>query len=266
MTTDASWVGAMPEIYDRCLGPALFEPFAARVAAAAASYSPARLLEIAAGTGIGTAELARAMPTADILATDLNPAMVAWASQHVAGVSWAVADAQSLSFPDASFDVVICQFGVMFFPDRPAAFAEAARVLAPGGTMLLTVWGPLEASDFPAALVASLADVLPEDSPTFVARVPHGYADPERIRQDLRAGGLEAERIEELSLRGASPSARELARGFCLGTPLRFELDARGSLVDLSDAIADRMTIRLGEGPIQGDLMAYLITAHRSAD
>jgi SAM-dependent methyltransferase len=203
MSTDASWVEAMPEIYDRCLGPALFEPFAARVGAAAAAYSPARVLEIAAGTGIGTAELVRAAPAAHITATDLNPAMAAWGAQHVPGATWAVADAQSLHFPDASFDLVICQFGAMFFPDRPAAFAEAARVLAPAGSMLLTVWGPLARSDFPAALTASLAVVLPEDPPTFVARIPHGYADPERIRQDLRAGGLEA---------GPSRSSRCAAR------------------------------------------------------
>lgn len=76
--------------------------------------------------------------------------------------------------------MIVCQFGAMFFPDKPAAYAEAARVLAPGGTLLLTVWDTVETSDFPAALVASLAAVLPENPPDFVARVPHGYADPDR--------------------------------------------------------------------------------------
>jgi len=129
----------MPEVYDRCLGPALFAPLAARVAAEAQALAPRRVLELAAGTGILTAELVRALPAAEITATDLSPAMVGWAADRVAGPRWLQADAQQLDLPDADFDLVVCQFGVMFFPDKMAAFAEAARVLAPGGTLLFTV-------------------------------------------------------------------------------------------------------------------------------
>ncbi len=263
MSADASWVESMPEIYHRCLGPALFAPFAVRLAELAATLAPARVLELAAGTGIATAELVRLLPAAEITATDLNPSMVSWAAGWVSGPTWSQADAQHLELPDGGFDLVVCQFGAMFFPDKPAAFAETARVLAPAGTFLLTVWDEVQASHFPAALVASLAAVLPEDPPGFIVETPHGYADPDRIASDLAAGGLRADSIERLVLPGTAPSARVLTEGFCLGTPLRFGLEQRGSLPELTDALGREMTSRLGDGPVHGDLAAYLVTATR---
>jgi SAM-dependent methyltransferase len=250
----------MPEVYDRALGPALFAPFAAHLAALTAAIAPRRLLELAAGTGIATAHLVKALPGCAITATDLNAAMVAWASAKVPGPIWAEADAQSLGFPDGSFDAVVSQFGVMFFPDKPAAFAETARVLNPGGRMVFSVWDVVESSPFPAAMVDSL-NALMVDAPSFIVRVPHGYADPARIAVDLRAGGLEPESIDRLVLRGSAPSARTLAEGFCLGTPLRFALQERGPLDELTEALAEQMTARLGPGPVTGDLAAFVVTA-----
>jgi SAM-dependent methyltransferase len=253
----------MPETYDRRLGPALFAPFAVHLGAMAAALSPHRVLELAAGTGIATAELVRVLPEAVITATDLNPAMVSWAAEHVAGATWLPADAQHLDLPDSAYDLVVCQFGVMFFPDKPAAFAEAARVLEPTGTMVFTVWDAVAASPFPAAMVASLAAVLPEDPPSFIVRVPHGYADPAQIARDVEAGGLQPVSIERVVLRGQASSAQSLAEGFCLGTPLRFALEQRGPLDELTRSLADEMTARLGDGPIEGDLAAFVVTARR---
>ncbi len=259
--TDESWVESMPEIYDRCLGPAMFVPWAARVAAATAALSPRRVLELAAGTGILTAALVEAVPSADIVATDLNPAMVSYAAARVPGATYAVADAQTLDYSDSAFDVVVCQFGVMFFRDKPAAYAKAARVLAPGGTFLFTVWDAVETSTLAAALVQSLAVVLPVDPPDFVVRVPHGYGDITLIKGDLAAGGLTAIGIERLVPRGRAPSAGEVARGFCYGTPLRFVLEKRGDLDALAAAVGEEMTARLGDGPVDGELAGFLVTA-----
>jgi SAM-dependent methyltransferase len=262
--TDASWNDDMPEVYDRALGPVQFAPFAVHLAALAAALKPHRILELAAGTGIGTTELVRAIPGAHIVATDLNPAMVSWASERVTGASWLPADAQALDFPDASFDLVVCEFGVMFFPDRPGAFAEAARVLAPGGTMLFTAWD-VTPTDFHVALTQSLKAVLPDDTPDFLVRVVQSYRDPDLMRSDLRAGGLQPDSIERCVLRGRATSARQVVEGFCLGTPLRFALRERGDLDALTKALAADMTTRRGDGPLEGDLAAFVVAAHKPA-
>lgn len=263
MVDDSSWVETMPEIYDRYLGPALFAPFAAHLAELAARYSPRSVGELAAGSGVLTSELVRALPDARITATDLNPAMVAWGERRVSAAMWLIADAQALDFPDAAFDLIACQFGVMFFPDRAGAFAQAARVLRPGGVYLFAVWDTVESSTFPSALTAALADVLPDGSPNFVARVPHGYHDREQIRADVEAGGLLVESIERVVLPGSCPSAEDLARGFCLGTPLRFALQEHGDLVHLTDAVIENMVGRLGTGPVAGELTALVVTARQ---
>jgi len=260
MSTDARWLATMPEVYDRCLGPALFAPFAAHVAAEAAALAPRRVLELAAGTGILTAELVAALPTADITATDVNPAMMAVGQARAPGPTWRQADAQQLDLPDNSFDLVACQFGLMFFPDKPAAFAETARVLAPGGSLLYTVWDAAETSDFAGAMVQSLRAVLPEDPPEFIVRGPHGYHDPDQLAADLRAGGVVDGRVEPLVLRGATASAQVITEGFCLGTPLRFELAERGPLDELTGRLQQEMVSRLGSGPVTGDLGALLVT------
>jgi len=260
MRTDSEWNAAMPEVYDECLGPALFAPFAEHTAAAAARLAPDRVLEIAAGTGILTAELARALPAAEITATDLNSAMVARGAERVPGPAWVQADAQHLELPAGRFDLVACQFGAMFFPDKPAAFAEMARVLRPGGTVLLSSWDDVTTSELPAAMQASLHAVLP-DPPDFIVRTPHGYTDPDRIAADLAAGGLVEVGIERVVLLGRPVPPSVVARGFCLGTPLRFQLAERGSLPELTERLQQEMTARLGSGPVSGELAAFLVTA-----
>ena len=217
---------------------------------------------MAAGTGIATRELVRALPGAAVVATDLNPAMVSWARERVPGATWSVADAQHLDLAPASFDLVVCQFGVMFFPDRRQAYAEAARVLVPGGTLLFAVWDAVELSPFPHALMQSLAAMLPEDPPSFVVRVPHGYAEVGRIREDLEAAGLVVDAVDRVVLDGRAASAGTLAEGFCLGSPLRFELAERGDLAELQQAVAEQMTLRLGPGLVEGDLAALVVLAH----
>jgi SAM-dependent methyltransferase len=263
MTGEASWLDSMPEIYDRCLGPALFAPFAERLAKIVAARAPQSVLEVAAGTGILTAELVRTLPNAQITATDLNPAMVSWAARRVSGPTWLAADAQRLEFLDASFDVVVCQFGAMFFPDKPKAFAELARVLRPGGVLLFTVWDRVDTMDFAAAFVAGLAELIPDDPPDFLARIPHGYHDPDQVQLDVAAGGLVVESIDRLVLRGAAPSARVIAEGFCCGTPLRFELQARGDLDEFTHDLTEQMTLRLGAGPVESDLAGYVVSARQ---
>ncbi|MEP6969890.1 MAG: class I SAM-dependent methyltransferase, partial [Betaproteobacteria bacterium] len=164
--SDRTFAGSIPQFYERYMVPLIFEPYAADLAARAAQYRPSRVLEIAAGTGVVTRQLARVLePGADIVATDLNPAML----EHAASigtsrpVSWQVADAQQLPFPDTAFDVVVCQFGTMFFPDKPGAFAQARRVLRPGGTLIFNVWDHIEHNAFAQTVTDTLALEFPND-------------------------------------------------------------------------------------------------------
>ena len=253
----------MPERYDACLGPALFAPYAQHVADLAATWSPRRVLEIAAGTGIGTAALVAALPGAQITATDLNAAMVAWAAERVRGATWEQADAQDLGLEPGSFDLVVCQFGAMFFPDRPGAYAQMRAVLAPGGRVLLTIWDTVEGSELTLALVGCLREVFPEDPPMFVVRTPHGYADPDQITADVEAGGLTDVRVDRVVLQGLPTTAAVFVQGFCEGTPLRFELDKRGDLSALAAQLTDLLVARVGSEPVSGSLAAYVVTARR---
>ena len=252
MTGDTAWLDEMPEIYDRCLGPAVFEPYARHVAPLVAELAPTSLLELAAGTGIVTRELVHAIPDAVITATDLNPAMVEWAGARVPEARWQVADAQDLSFPDATFDAVVCQFGAMFLPDRPHAFGEVARVLKPGGTFLFTAWDGLQYSELPALFQQAVARAVDGPEPDFLPRIPHGYADPDRIRDDVSAGGLDLASLERVVLRGRAASAAHLAEGFCCGTPLRFQLAEAGDPMQIAERVGADLTSQLGSGPVEG--------------
>ncbi len=264
-SADTSWLESMPEVYDRCLGLAVFAPFAAELSLRAAAVPHARVLELAAGTGIVTAGLVEALPGAEITATDLNQAMVTYASQRTPGPKWEVADAQSLTYADDSFDLVICQFGVMFLPDRIGAYRGVRRVLAPGGSFIFNVWDTLETHEVESAVIDVMAELFPHDPPDFLRRVPHGYADPARLRADVQAAGLVVADLDRVELTGKAPSAAVLAEGYCLGTPLRFELQERGNLSDLVPRVAAALTSRLGDGLVEADMAAYVVRAQAQA-
>jgi SAM-dependent methyltransferase len=261
--TDTVFAGSIPDLYDRCLGPFLFEPYAADLAARARILEPRRILETAAGTGIVSAALAAALPEAEIVATDLNPGMleVAAAKLDSARVTFAPADAQSLPFPDARFDLVVCQFGAMFFPDRVAAYREARRVLKPGGAFLFNVWDRLDANPASQTIADAVAGLFPDDPPGFLGRVPFGYHDKARVEADLRAAGfaeVEAETVAKRS-RGA---ALDVAPGLCQGSPLRAEIEARAPerLEEASEAALAVLVERHGD-PVDAAMSAHVFTA-----
>ena len=141
--TDKVFAGSIPENYDRYLVPLIFESFAQDIAQRAGALSPRSVLETAAGSGVVTRALTpRLSPDASYAVTDLNQPMLDYAATRQPAdnrISWRQADALTLPFEDAAFDLVCCQFGVMFFPDRQAGYREAKRVLKPGGYFLFTV-------------------------------------------------------------------------------------------------------------------------------
>jgi SAM-dependent methyltransferase len=263
-SADRAWTGSMPDIYERCLAAAVFDPPAADLARRAAAVGPAEILELASGTGTLTRQLARRLPGAQVTATDLSPAMISYGTEHVPEAAWQQADALSLPFDDDLFDLVICQFGVMFFDPKPAAFSEVARVLRPDGRFLFSTWDVIERNDFAAALAAAINAAFPADPPTFLSRIPHGYADLAAVAADLRAAGLVPQEQSTVVLTGHAESAAQLAAGFCAGTPLRMAIEARGPLQPAVETIAAQMTARLGPGPVTGRLTAHVIVARRA--
>lgn len=263
------FTGSVAQIYARHMVPMLFAPYAIDLAARARADSPQAVLELAAGTGVVTRELARDLPASCTLtASDLSEAMLERASAEPIDhpVEWRRADAMDLPWPDAQFDRVLCQFGVMFFPDKARAYAQALRVLRPGGRFVFNTWGRLADNDFAQCLNDALARHFPTDPPDFIARVPHGYHDTARITADLvQAGFTRNPQIQTLGLRSVAPSAADAALAFCQGTPLRAEIEARspGQLDAVTQQVADAFGARFGDGPIEGGMLAHVVTVGR---
>ena len=135
-------------------------------------------------------------------------------------IEWKQADALALPFEDQSFDVVACQFGVMFFPDKVQGYKEARRVLKPGGRFLFNVWDRISENEFADVVTEALATVFPNDPPRFLARTPHGYHDVERIRAELNAAGFADISVDAVDERSKASSPRDPAIAYCQGTPL----------------------------------------------
>lgn len=267
--SDSVFSGSIASLYESHLVPLLFEPYAADIADRLAPRRPARVLEIAAGTGVVTRRLAAALaPDAAIVATDLNQPMLDQAALigTARPVEWRQADALQLPFADGTFDAVVCQFGVMFFPDRPKAFAEARRVLTSGGVFVFNVWDRIEENEFADAVTTALAALFPTDPPRFLGRTPHGYHDRSVIERDLAAGGFSAEPlVSTVAKRSRARSAREPALAYCQGTPLRTEIEQRNAslLATATDVAASAIAQRFGPGPVDGKIQAHFVTIER---
>lgn len=188
---------------------------------------------------------------------------VAQAEVAAANVEWRAADAGALPFAGETFDAVVCQFGAMFFPDKPKAFNEARRVLRADGRFVLAVWDRIEENEIAFAVSEAAREIFPENPPRFFANVPHGYSDRTKIEADLRDGGFREVAFEMCALRSRAASATDATIALCAGTPLRNELEARapGRLASVIDEIAASVRPRLGEGAVDGKMQALIVEA-----
>jgi ubiquinone/menaquinone biosynthesis C-methylase UbiE len=265
--TDRMFAGSIPENYDRYMVPLIFESFAQDIARRAAALSPTAVLETASGSGVVTRALTpKLSPDARYVVTDLNQPMLDYAATRQAAdrrLSWRKADALALPFEDAAFDLVCCQFGVMFFPDRRSGYLEAKRVLQPGGCFLFNVWDRIEENVFANDITNALAEVFPDDPPRFLARTPHGYHDPRLIRSELESAGFSSVAIETKAEQSRASSPRHPAIAYCQGTPLRNEIEARGAgrLEEATDYAASRISNRHGAGAVAAKIQAHVIVA-----
>ena len=260
----AAFAGTLTEFYDRYLVPLNFAPYAELMADRVNRMRPHRVLETAAGTGVVTEALSRILPSdVAITATDINLPMIerGKARPGMERVVWQQADAMKLPFADASFDLIVCQFGVMFFPDKHASFRESFRILTPGGTYLFVLWDDYVTMANSPLWIAALkvGDMLGRDPHTLLNP---GYYDEPTIRADLAAAGFREVRIERVARPAKAASARDAAVITVHGSLLRTAIEATdpSRLGEATDAVEQVMHARFGDGPVVGENKALVVT------
>jgi ubiquinone/menaquinone biosynthesis C-methylase UbiE len=261
----SQFVGDIPTHYDNGLGPNIFHDYADDLARRAGASGAGSVLELAAGTGIVSRRIRDALaPATRLVITDLNSPMLEVARgkfRDDENVEFTPADAMELPFGDAEFDLIVCQFGVMFFPDKVGSYREAARVLRPGGRYIFNTWGTMAANPFSEVAHDTTARFFPDDPPGFY-RVPFSYADPETVKADLREAGWADIEHETLPLRKTVTDLDGFVRGIVFGNPLIDEIKQRGGVDagEVMDAIAEEFRDRLGPEPVTMPLEATVFT------
>ena len=262
---DPVFTASMPEYYERYLGPAQFDIFAADLAQRLPKRPGGDVLELACGTGLVTRRLrARLDPEVRIVATDISAPMLAYArkiSANAENIEWREADACKLPFADGAFGAVVCAFGAMFFPDRAAAFAEARRVLKPGGLFVFNVWDAIEENPHALAVTQVVESLLPGEPQQFF-RTPYQMASFALLRELLNAAGLEEIRIERKRMQLGESSARTLATGQIRGTPRSLIIEKHGIALDsVIEKLAAVLSARGGADPYRGHAQAIVVEA-----
>ena len=266
MSNDASFIGNIPEHYNRGLGPIIFVDYAADLARRAAACSPVRVLETAAGTGIVTRQLRDLLPAGvRLTATDLNRPMLEVARAKFRpdeDVDFRPADAAALTFPDDSFDAVVCQFGVMFFPDKDRSYREIHRVLAPGGRYLFSVWDAHRYNHFGRIAHEVAGSFFPADPPQFY-KVPFSYHQIDPVKESLIEAGFMDIDIAVLRLEKEIPDTALFAQGIVYGNPLIDQIRARGGVDPdrVVDTVAQTLRAEFGPDPGHMTLQAIIFSA-----
>jgi ubiquinone/menaquinone biosynthesis C-methylase UbiE len=262
----AEFTGSIPAAYDRYLGPVLFQPYAEELAARLQVDESGSVLELACGTGILTRVLRNHLPsTVKLTATDLNEPMFRHAAAKFGedeAVQWLQADACSLPFDDRMFDAVVCQFGIMFVPDKALAAREALRVLKPGGLFLFNVWDAMEHNKLGQLTHLTIASYFDKDPPTFY-EVPFGYHDQNEIKRVLEAAGFREIKTEVVAKVASASRAEDVATGFVHGNPVAVAIAERDPLLlpVITKALAQAITDRFGETDIRAPMRAIVVQA-----
>jgi ubiquinone/menaquinone biosynthesis C-methylase UbiE len=261
---DKNFTGSIPDIYDEFLVPLIFESYARDMAQRVAEVSPLAVLETAAGSGVVTRALAPLLTSAArYVVTDLNPPMLERAARQQPAdvrIEWQQADAMALPFEDEVFDVVCCQFGMMFLPDKTTGYSEALRILRDGGRFIFNVWDKIEDNEFAQSVTATATRFFPDDPPIFLQRTPHGFHDVESIKRDLKNVGFREIDVHTITEQSRAESARIPAMAYCQGTPLRNELEDRapGSLEKITSAAAADIEKAFGAGAVSGKIQGHV--------
>ena len=267
-TVTPTFSGSVPNTYHNFLGPLIFDAYAKDMTARLAHVLKhnARVLELAAGTGIVTKQVLAALPaSAKLTVTDISEPMLGVAKSALSDprLTFQPADACQLPFPDKSFDALVCQYGVMFFPDKVQAMKEARRVLTPGGTYIFNIWDSFEHNPIPKTVHETLAALIPTNPIPFLAKMPYGYSDRAEIERVTRAGGFINVKIETVEFPCSAPTAADVARAWVEGTPILAALTERG-ITDPSPfraATEKALAAKFGNAPCRSTMRAIVATA-----
>lgn len=265
-----SFTGSVPAFYEKYMVPMIFAPYAIDLASRIKVKPGSSILEVAAGTGVATRQLSNTLPNdVAIVATDLSQAMIDLAALIGTSrpVEWRQADAMQLPFDNMAFDLVLCQFGVMFFSDKTKAFGQIRRVLKPGGTLLFSTWDRIDENEFVNTVSRAVQRMFPSDPPKFMERVPHGYYDREVITRDLVEAGFSTNlSFETVPSSSHAKSAQIAAIAYCQGTPLRGEIEARDGarLAEATLAAERALADRFGTSALVGKIKAHIVSAVNS--
>jgi ubiquinone/menaquinone biosynthesis C-methylase UbiE len=265
--TPTAFAGSIPENYDRYLGPLLFEPYALDLVSRIDPRQAQTVLEIACGTGRVTRHLkSTLLPSARLTATDINPDMIAVAKSalNCETITWATADAQALPFPDESFDLVVCQYGLMFVPDKPKAFAEAFRVLKNGGIFLFNTWDNIRHNSFMHTGAEVVAGFFADNPPVFF-KTPFSMHDEQELYSLAAAAGFRNVQVRLVKIECSSSNAHDIANGIVKGNPVYNEIRAGGEqdIQKIIDAVAKAIAAKHGDHPVKGSLQAFVCQAEK---
>jgi len=258
------FAGSIPENYNQYLVPLLFDAYGADMVKKLEVPALGSVLELACGTGAVTKYLRDALvDSIRLVATDLNPGMLEIAQSSLSdsnGIEFQVADGTSLPFEETSFDSVVCQFGVMFFPDKYQGFAEAARVLKPGGRLHFSVWDSLKHNALSKLVHETATDLSPEIS--FMA-TPFSYCDISDIKATLESAGFRGMEISVQPRESEARSVDDVVMGLVAGSPLAAELENRGLMGEGRDAVESALISKYGDGPISAPMQAVVFIAEK---
>jgi len=233
--------GNAPENYERFLVPSIFGPWATDLVSLGAPQQGERVLDVACGTGIAARLSAKSVaPGGKVVGLDINPGMVATArslpSQPGVSFEWMEGNVIAMPLPDSAFDLVLCQQGLQFFPDRLAALREMHRVLAPGGRLALSVWRAIQYSPGFAMLTEALERHIGPEAANWM-RTPFSLPEAEELQILVVEAGFRDVTIRSAAKNLQFPSPEEFVRRYVTATPLagsfaQMSEDARNALLD----------------------------------